>query len=88
MKIKSGFQLRKFCNENIVVACGLNHMNFSKIIRLNESAAYLWQAIQGKDFDASMLAQLLCDEYEVDADTAAHDAQQLMDDWTQAGLTE
>ena len=70
MKIKNGFELRVVCGEAIVVAHGLENIDFSKIINLNESAAYLWRAVEGKDFDAPMLAQLLTEEYEVDPETA------------------
>ena len=88
MKIKNGFELRVVCGEAIVVAHGLENIDFSKIINLNESAAYLWRAVEGKDFDAPMLAQLLTEEYEVDPETALSDATKMMEDWREAGLVE
>ena len=88
MKIKKGFDLREVCGENIVVAYGRENIDYNKVISLNESAAYLWKAVVGKNFTADTMAKLLCSEYEVDAETAAHDAQALLDEWTKAGLTE
>ena len=88
MKIKNGFELRVVCGEAIVVAHGLENIDFSKIINLNESAAYLWRAVEGKDFDALMLVQLLTEEYEVDPETALSDATKMMEDWREAGLVE
>ena len=88
MKIKKGFDLREVCGENIVVAYGRENIDYNKVISLNESAAYLWKAVASKDFTADTLAELLCSEYEVDADTAARDARTLLDEWTKAGLTE
>ncbi|MBR1682969.1 MAG: PqqD family protein [Bacteroidaceae bacterium] len=86
MRIKDGFELRVICGEAIVVAHGKENIDFSKIINLNESAAYLWRAVEGKDFDAPMLAHLLTEEYDVDEATALRDATKMMDEWREAGL--
>ena len=88
MKIKKGFELREVCGEHIIVAYGRENIDFNKVISLNESATYLWKNIVGKDFTAKTLADLLCQEYEVDAETAARDAQTLLDEWTKVGLVE
>ena len=88
MKIKEGFELRDVCGEFIIVAFGEQNIDFTKIINLNESAAYLWRAVEGKDFDAPMLAKLLTEEYEVDSETALRDATKMMEDWRNAGLVE
>lgn len=88
MRIKKGFELRDVCGEHIIVAYGKENIDFNKVISLNESANYLWKNIVGKDFDAEMLASLLQQEYEVDAETAKRDAQALLDEWTKVGLTE
>lgn len=86
MKIKQGFELRVICGEAIVVAHGKENIDFSKIISLNESAAYLWRQVEGKDFDAALLAKLLTEEYEVDEVTALRDAEKTMADWQETGL--
>lgn len=88
MKIKNGFELRQVCGENIIVAYGKENIDFNKVISLNESAAYLWKNITDKDFTADTLASLLQGEYEVDAETAKHDAQALLDEWVKVGLVE
>ena len=57
MKQKSGFTLRNVCGEHVIVAEGLEVINFNKLLSLNESAAYLWeQAAQLGDFTAEQLA--------------------------------
>ncbi|MBO7120081.1 MAG: PqqD family protein [Bacteroidaceae bacterium] len=88
MKIKKGFELREVCGEHIIVAYGRENIDFNKVISLNESATLLWKNIVDKDFNASTLADLLCKEYEVDAETAKRDAQALLDEWTNVGLVE
>lgn len=88
MKVKKGFNLRTVCGENIIVAEGLSNIDFSRIISLNEGAAYLWKNIQGIDFDADKLTALLTDEYEVEKETAQRDAETLITQWQDAGLIE
>ena len=88
MKIKKGFELRQVCGENIIVAYGIANIDFNKVISLNDSATFLWKNIIDKDFTADTMASLLCQEYEVDAETAKKDAQALLDEWTKVGLVE
>lgn len=76
------------CGEAVIVALGKKNINFSKIISLNESAAYLWNKVVGEEFDDQRLAQLLTEEYDVDLETALIDARKTMNDWREAGLAE
>lgn len=88
MKAKNGFNLRTVCGENIVVAEGEENIDFSNIISMNESSAYLWKNIQGKDFEVKDLVDLLIKMYDVDVETATRDAQVLVDQWKQAEIIE
>lgn len=88
MRIKDGFELIDICGESVIVAHGKENIDFSKVISLNESAAYLWRAVIGSEFDAPSLARLLTDEYEVDEATALRDAEKVIADWCGAGLAE
>ncbi len=88
MKAKTGFKLRQICGENIIVAEGRENIDFTYIISMNDTSAYLWNAIEGKDFNNKDLAQLLTDEYDVDYDTALTDADALMRQWEKAGIVE
>lgn len=88
MKIKKGFVLRTLGGEQIVAGEGLEQLNFSKLISLNSTAAYLWQQVEGKEFDTTILATLLIEKYGIDSSTAATDARDLITSWHEAGLTE
>jgi hypothetical protein len=89
MKAKKGFKLRQICGENIIVADGIENIDFSSIISMNESSAYLWQAIQDKEqFSTEELVTLLTEQYEVDKATALADSQTLVDQWLKAGIIE
>ena len=87
MKIKEEFTLRDVCGEKVIIAEGLRNLNFSKLINLNESDAYIWTYLQEKDdFTAETVADLLRQEYEVDHATALADAQKLLAEWQEQGL--
>ena len=86
MIINEGFELRKVCDENVIVAYGRKNIDFSKVISLNESAAFLWNAVADKEFTCQDLADILCKEYEVDAQTALKDVAQMVASWKELGL--
>ncbi len=86
MKIKDGFVLREMCGEKIVTAVGMKHIDFNKLISLNSSAAYLWEALQGKEFTTEDMAQLLVEKYGIDKDLAEKDAANLCDAWKNTGI--
>lgn len=88
MKAKTGFNLRIVCGEQVIVAEGRENIDFSNIISMNETSAYLWNAIQDKDFTVDDLVKLLTKEYDVDEQTARKDAEALANQWLEAGICE
>ena len=81
--------MRNVCGEQIIVAEGKENIDFSNIISMNESSAYLWKEVQQlESFTNEDLAKLLLEQYEVDEDTAYTDAKQLSEQWRQAGIVE
>ena len=88
MKIKTGFVLREMCGENIVAAEGLENINFNKLISLNESAAYLWKELEGKEFTIEEMTELLIARYGIDKELATKDSSNLCDAWINAGIAE
>ncbi len=88
MKIKKGFEVRNVCGENIVIAHGVENIDFTKVITLNESAAYIWKKVEGKDFTEENMVDILMDEYEVDKEQALADVKKLAASWVEAGLVE
>ena len=88
MKKKTGFYLRNVLGENVVVAEGVENIDFSKIISMNDSAAFLWQQIGEEPFTVDDLVGYFCGEYNVDEQTAKADAQALVQQWINAGIVE
>ncbi len=88
MKVKKGFKLREVCGEKIIVAEGKENIDFSNIISMNESSAYLWESVGMDDFTENDLVRLLTERYEVEEKTASDDIAMLIESWKKAGILE
>ncbi|MCM1107655.1 MAG: PqqD family protein [Clostridium sp.] len=88
MKIKQGFELRDVCGEQVVMAHGRENIDFSKIISLNETAAYLWNKAIDREFTAQDMVDALIETYEVDRATAVADVDKLLAQWVKNGLVD
>lgn len=86
MKLKKGFKLHNLGSEYIVVAEGDSAVDYSSILSLNESGAYIWKNIENTDFDADTIASLLLKEYDVDEQTASADAFSFVESLLEADL--
>ena len=65
MKTRKGFRLRELGGDYILIGESEELVNFNNLITFNEAAAYLWQNVEDREFDAEVLTQLLIAEYEV-----------------------
>ncbi|MGN0069192.1 MAG: PqqD family protein [Prevotella sp.] len=88
MKTKKGFNIREVCGEHIIVPEGKENIDFSCVISMNETAAFLWKNIQGKSFTKTELIELLTANYEVDQDSATRDVEMLIEKWIKIGMIE
>ena len=86
MKINEGFELREMCGEHIIIATGIGNIDFSKVISLNESATYLWNELNNKEFTPATMAALLTERYDIDEATALTDATELANQWIKTGI--
>ena len=86
MRTKKGFVLRSLGKEFILVAEGLEAVDANQLISMNESAAFLWKAVQDKDFDAETLINLLMEEYGIERNVAEADVAPLLQTWKSAEL--
>lgn len=88
MKTKKGFKLRNICGENIIVAEGVENIDFSRIISMNESSAFLWGKAVDKEFSEDDLVNWLTEEYDVAESVASTDVKTLVQKWIEAGIVE
>ena len=89
MKIKNGLELQNVCGEHIIIPAGEENMDFSQIISLNPTAAYLWENVAKREnFTVEDMVQLLLDEYEVEESVALEDCKLIAERWEEMGLLE
>lgn len=86
MKIKPGFELREICGEHLIISHGIENINFTKVISLNESASFLWKQFVDKEFTVDDMTASLLEEYDVSEDIARKDSQALAEKWIEAGF--
>lgn len=70
------------------MAEGLENIDFGKMIVLNETARYLFEAVNGREFTEDELVGLLLEKYEVDSSIVKNDVISLCRKWSEAGLLE
>ena len=88
MKTRKGYTLRSLGKEFVLVAEGLEAVDFSRMISMNESAAFLWRSVEDKDFETETLVDLLLEEYDITRDVAENDVANLLQIWKEANLIE
>ena len=89
MKQKKGFILRDVCGDKVIVAEGIEVLDFGQLLSLNETAAWLWQeASRQGDFNVDTLTSALCKEYDVEKELATKDVAAILKKWQDMGLTE
>ena len=87
MKLKKGFVMRDVCGEHVLVGEGTETVDFNRLVKFNDVAAFLWKkASEMDDFTVETLAATLTAEYNVDGDTALNDTRNLLANWQKEGL--
>ena len=56
MKIKDGFILRSVAGTNLVVAVGERSRDFNRMMKLNDTAAFLWRQLERESTEAQLAA--------------------------------
>lgn len=89
MKINKNFELQNVCDEHLLIATGDENVDFSNLISLNPTAAFLWEGLaQAENFTIEDMVALLCSEYEVEEDIAREDCELIVEKWIEMGLVE
>ncbi len=79
MQLKPNLQLRKIGNEHLVMEESELGVDYSKVISLNESAAFLINSTLNKDFNKQEWINLLLQRYDVSVDQATLDVEKLIE---------
>lgn len=94
MKAKTGFALREICGEQIMVAEGKENIDYTNVISMNDTSAFLWKQVSGKEFTIDDLVKLLVDNYQnedespLDPQAVRADVEALVQKWIEAEIVE
>lgn len=87
MKIKEGYLLREVAGSHVVVPTGKAALDFSGVITLNETGAFLWKQLARDKSEEELLIALL-DEYDTGEEKAKADITAFIAKLKAAGLLE
>ena len=87
MKIRNNFVLKKIAGSYVVVPVRTRAVDFSGIIKLTESGAFLWRILENGADREELIAKML-EEYAVDEATAAADIDRFVAKLREADLIE
>ena len=87
MKIKEGYVIRQVMGNYVVIATGEESRNFHGMVKLNETAANIWNYIaEGKSEDEIVAAMM--NEYEVEEQQLRADIKKTVEILVAQGLVE
>lgn len=88
MQFKKSFELRDVCGEKVLIASGIENIDFGALINLNSTAADIYTHFVDHVFTTDDVVAYLTSEYDVDAATAQRDAETLLNNLVKAGVIE
>lgn len=86
MRINSNFKLREIAGETLIVNQGRPDADLTRILSLNTSARYLWEALSGRAFTADEAAALLAERYGISHERVANDIAAWLDALRKCGI--
>ncbi len=88
MRIKEGYKVREIAGEYIIINQGTAGVDFTKVISLNSTSKFLFEAFSGKEFTVEDVADELVGKYGIGPELAAADAQKWADGMAEADVLE
>ncbi len=79
--------LRRIADEAVLVPVRSNVGDLDSIFTLNQTAITIWTALDGTT-PLHRVIDAVCEEYEIDRETAAADTREILAQLTEAGLIE
>ncbi|WP_294082934.1 PqqD family protein [Proteiniphilum sp. UBA5384] len=88
MKLKENSTIRKVGDEYMMVSENGSSLDYTRVVSLNSTAAYLIEETKQKQFTKEDWVELLLDKYDVEKERAEADVQSLIDKLIKEGLVE
>ena len=74
MKLRPNLTIREIAGEKMLVINGAAGVDLTKVVMLNSAAEFLWNSLQGKDFQNECAEDLLISKYGITKEEAKTDA--------------
>lgn len=78
MKLKENLILRKIGEDYVIVDPLEDSVDMTKIYSFNETSAWIWEQLQGKEFTPESIADMLTEHYDVSYEVAIQDVQPII----------
>ena len=88
MKFKEGYKDRSIAGENVIIKQGRFGADMTRVISLNETSLFLWNELQGKEFEIEDVINTLTENYDVAREVAATDAERWIEKLNECDLVE
>lgn len=80
MRINDKMKVRDMVGEHIIIMQSTDNVDMTRVMALNETALFLFNELQGRDFEADDAVRLLTDNYEVSDEVARRDVEKILAD--------
>ena len=87
MKIKDGYILKSVAGSNVVIATGMERMDFRGIITFNDTGAEIFNMLNGT-YTVEEIIEKLAKDYETSYDVVKADVMNLIEKMRSQGLIE
>lgn len=85
MKLKGEYVLREVMGETLLIPLGETALSFNGMITLDPVGAVIWKGLEAGEEKSAILQRIL-DQFDVEADVAARDLDEFLDQMEKAGL--
>ena len=87
MKIKEGFVIRKVMGNHVVIATGEQSKTFHGMVKLNNTAAEIWDHI-ANGLSEDEIVKAMLESYDIDEETLRQDVKKTIETLTEQGFVE
>lgn len=88
MHFKPNFELRDICGERVLIANGIENIDFGALVHLNATAADIYTHFVGQEFSTKEVVEYITNEYDVEFTTAVNDVNRLFEELSRNGILE
>ena len=86
MRLKDDLKLFHVGHDYFIVDMNTDMVDMTHLYAMNEATAFLWEEFHDKEFTLDEMAARLCEAYDVEADTARRDVDEMLKTWNEYGM--